>query len=210
MSLIMSARTGARPDHPPLDSGRDLTVKAVFDHARVGFCDDDRALLQLELRVTRVFDNASLRSSSWASRVCSLHRRGRPGRLALAHLLRRANITFLVLQRQNAQGHRARTKPGMIEPRTVDLLRPYGLADSILKRGTRNVVCEFPADGRAFLLDYGSLTKGPGHYVYPQTSSSTTGLKSFAPRERRSATARGGRRDARRGEDAHARGRPVG
>src|SRR5262245_6106052 len=56
----------------------------------------------------------------------------------------------------------------MIEPRTVELLRSHGLADTILKRGARNGVCEFRTDSKAFVLDYGRLTNGPGHYVYPQ------------------------------------------
>jgi p-hydroxybenzoate 3-monooxygenase len=91
-----------------------------------------------------------------------------PAGLALAHLLRRANITFVVLERQNPGAHRAVTKAGMIEPRTVELLRSHGLADTVLKRGARNGLCEFRADGKAFVLDYGRLTNGPGHYVYPQ------------------------------------------
>lgn len=91
-----------------------------------------------------------------------------PAGLALAHLLRRANIAFVVLERQNAEGRRTITKAGMIEPRTIELLRSHGLADTILKRGARNGVCEFRADGSAFVLDYGRLTNGPGHYVYPQ------------------------------------------
>jgi p-hydroxybenzoate 3-monooxygenase len=91
-----------------------------------------------------------------------------PAGLALAHLLRRANIDFVVLERQGAEAHRARTKAGMIEPRTVDMLRSHGLADTILTRGVRNGVCEFRADGEAFVLDYGALTNGQGHYVYPQ------------------------------------------
>ena len=91
-----------------------------------------------------------------------------PAGLALGHLLRRANISFVVLERLGAEVHRARTKAGMIECRTVELLRSHGLADSILRRGARNGVCEFRADGEVFVLDYGALTNGHGHYVYPQ------------------------------------------
>jgi len=91
-----------------------------------------------------------------------------PAGLALAHLLRRANITCVVLERHGAEAHRARTKAGMIEPRTVELLKSHGLADTILRRAARNGVCEFRADGEAFALDYAALTNGQGHYVYPQ------------------------------------------
>ena len=91
-----------------------------------------------------------------------------PAGLVVAHLLLRAGISFVVLERQDADGLRARVKAGQIEDRTVELLRPHGLADTILERGTRNGVCEFRADGEAFVLDYGELCRGRCHYIYPQ------------------------------------------
>src|ERR1700730_14100139 len=52
--------------------------------------------------------------------------------LVTAHLLQRAGISFVVLERQEADGLRARVKAGLIEYRTVELLSPYGLADPIV------------------------------------------------------------------------------
>lgn len=91
-----------------------------------------------------------------------------PAGLVTAHLLQRAGISFVVLERQEADGLRARVKAGMIEHRTVELLRPYGLADPIVGRGRRMGMCEFRADGRVFVLDYAGLCGGRGHYIYPQ------------------------------------------
>jgi p-hydroxybenzoate 3-monooxygenase len=91
-----------------------------------------------------------------------------PGGLVLAHLLRRASISAVLLERLSARDLHARTKAGLIEHRTLELLRHHGLADPILERGTQNGVCEFRADGTSLLLDYGSLTGGRGHYIYPQ------------------------------------------
>ena len=56
----------------------------------------------------------------------------------------------------------------MIEHRTVELLKPHGLAEGILSRGTRIGTCEFRADGEAFVLDYAALCDGRGHYIYAQ------------------------------------------
>jgi p-hydroxybenzoate 3-monooxygenase len=91
-----------------------------------------------------------------------------PAGLVIAHLLRRAKVPFVVLERQEGDELRARVKAGMIEHRTVELLARNGLADTILERGTRVGSCEFRADGEAFAFDYAALCGGRGHYIYPQ------------------------------------------
>jgi p-hydroxybenzoate 3-monooxygenase len=91
-----------------------------------------------------------------------------PAGLVLAHLLRRAEVSCVVLERLTFERLRARTKAGQIDQLTIDLLAPHGLAAAILARGARNGVCEFRADGEAFVLDYGALVESPGHFIYPQ------------------------------------------
>ena len=91
-----------------------------------------------------------------------------PAGLVTAHLLQRAGISSVVLERQEADGLRARVKAGMIEHRTVQLLQPHGLAEPIVGAGRRVGTCEFRADGQAFVLDYAKLCGGRGHYIYPQ------------------------------------------
>jgi p-hydroxybenzoate 3-monooxygenase len=51
-----------------------------------------------------------------------VHRGAGPAGLVTAHLLQRAGISFIVLERQEADGLRARVKAGLIEYRTVELL----------------------------------------------------------------------------------------
>jgi p-hydroxybenzoate 3-monooxygenase len=91
-----------------------------------------------------------------------------PAGLVTAHLLQRAGISFVVLERQEAGGLRARVKAGLIEHRTVELLSPHGLADPIIGRGGRIGMIEFRAGGQAFVLDYAGLCGGRGSYTYPQ------------------------------------------
>jgi p-hydroxybenzoate 3-monooxygenase len=91
-----------------------------------------------------------------------------PAGLVTAHLLQRAGISFVVLERQEGDGLRGRVKAGLIEHRTVELLGPYGLADPIVARGGRVGMIEFRADGHAFVLDYAGLCGGRGSYTYPQ------------------------------------------
>ncbi len=91
-----------------------------------------------------------------------------PAGLAVAHVLQRAGVSFVVLERQESDRLRSRMKAGMIEHRTVELLRSYGLAGTILDGGGRIGTCEFRADGQALVLDYAALCNGRCHYIYPQ------------------------------------------
>jgi p-hydroxybenzoate 3-monooxygenase len=91
-----------------------------------------------------------------------------PAGLVTAHLLWRAGISFVVLERQEAHVLCPRVKAGLIEHRTVELLRPHGLADPILGRGGQVGMVEFRADGHASVLDYAGLCGGRGSYTYPQ------------------------------------------
>ena len=91
-----------------------------------------------------------------------------PAGLVVARLLQRAEIAFVVLERQQADRLRARMKAGMIEHRTVEALKGCGLAAPILERGSRIGMCEFRMDGEAFVLDYAALCGGRGNYIYPQ------------------------------------------
>jgi p-hydroxybenzoate 3-monooxygenase len=86
----------------------------------------------------------------------------------VAHLLQRAGLAFVLLERQPASTLRARVKAGLIEHRTVEQLEPHGLAAPIRERGGVNGVCEFRADGEAHVLDYGALCGGRLHAIYPQ------------------------------------------
>src|SRR5450432_1201285 len=79
-----------------------------------------------------------------------------PAGLVLAHILHQSNISFVILERDQSGELRSRTKAGLIEQRAVAALRPFGLADTIIRHGGRNGTCEFRVDGGAFVLDYGS------------------------------------------------------
>jgi p-hydroxybenzoate 3-monooxygenase len=91
-----------------------------------------------------------------------------PAGLVTAHLLGRAGISFVVLERREAHVLCPRVKAGLIEHRTVELLGPHGLAGPILGRGGQVGMIEFRADGHAFVLDYAGLCGGRGSYTYPQ------------------------------------------
>jgi p-hydroxybenzoate 3-monooxygenase len=92
-----------------------------------------------------------------------------PAGLVLALILLEAGIPCVVLERLAEDDFRdRRAGAGMIEHRTVELLAAHGLAESILAYGGANNSCEFRFEGQAFVLEYGELTGGRGHFIYAQ------------------------------------------
>ena len=59
-------------------------------------------------------------------------------------------------------------KAGLIEYRTVKLLEAEGISPAILKFTTENHRCEFRTPETSVVIDYGSVTGGRPHYIYPQ------------------------------------------
>jgi p-hydroxybenzoate 3-monooxygenase len=86
----------------------------------------------------------------------------------LAHLLGQASIPFVVVERQDDASLGRHPKAGLIEYRTVQQLGQAGIAGSVLDFIVRNHQCEFRTPAGSAMLDYGALTGGRSHYLYPQ------------------------------------------
>jgi p-hydroxybenzoate 3-monooxygenase len=91
-----------------------------------------------------------------------------PAGLVLANALQQAGIDCVVAERETRRHVVNRARAGMLEHRTVELLRGLGLADGLLAKGSRRSSCEFRWDDRRVVLRYGELTGGREHHVYPQ------------------------------------------
>ncbi|HEY8987195.1 MAG TPA: FAD-dependent monooxygenase, partial [Streptomyces sp.] len=91
-----------------------------------------------------------------------------PAGLVLAHALHRAGIECVVVERGSREEVEQRARAGLLEHRTVDHLRRAGLADRLLAEARRHHWCEFRCLGRAVRVDYGALSDGLSHWVYPQ------------------------------------------
>ena len=91
-----------------------------------------------------------------------------PAGLVIAHLLVREGIPFVVFERQALADLCRRPKAGVIEYRTVQLLEREGIAGPIVQFTTENHRCEFRTPEESVVLDYGALTGGRPHYIYPQ------------------------------------------
>lgn len=91
-----------------------------------------------------------------------------PAGLVVAHRLRQANVSCVLLERSSSELLCTRAKAGMLEHRSVRALAEVGLAAPILEHGTTNGVVELCVGGERRVFDYAALTGGDGHHVFPQ------------------------------------------
>ena len=83
-------------------------------------------------------------------------------------MLQRAGIPFVLFERRAPAELTARPKAGLVEYRTVRLLREAGIGKSLLDFGTTNERCEFRTPTELAVIDYAALTGGRPHFIYPQ------------------------------------------
>jgi p-hydroxybenzoate 3-monooxygenase len=91
-----------------------------------------------------------------------------PAGLVIAHLLQRERIPLVVFERKTRADLCRLPKAGLIEYRTVQLLRRENIAPSILDFSVENHRFEFRTPDESVVLDYAALTGGRPHYIYPQ------------------------------------------
>jgi p-hydroxybenzoate 3-monooxygenase len=91
-----------------------------------------------------------------------------PAGLVLGLLLRREGIPFVIVERHSREDFQGPPKAGIIEYRTVKLLTDEGIAGSVVRFEVENGCCEFRTPERSVVFDYGQITGGRPHYVYPQ------------------------------------------
>jgi p-hydroxybenzoate 3-monooxygenase len=91
-----------------------------------------------------------------------------PAGLVLALMLQRAAIPFVVVERRSRADVGGPPKAGSIDYRTVQMLKRVGIADDLIRFDVENGRCEFRTPSDSVIVNYGELTGGRPHYVYPQ------------------------------------------
>ncbi len=91
-----------------------------------------------------------------------------PAGLLLAHLLHRAGIDSVVLERHSREYVEARIRAGVLEQGTVDLLNGLGLGDRLAREGLVHAGLEIIFAGRRHRIDLAGLTGGQTITVYGQ------------------------------------------
>lgn len=92
-----------------------------------------------------------------------------PAGLVAAHLLLQASIPCIVLERNRQEDLELKqAKAGSIDYRTVQMLTAEGLCPDVITFDVENHRCEFRTPNEQVIFDYGAVTGGRPHYVYPQ------------------------------------------
>lgn len=91
-----------------------------------------------------------------------------PAGLVIAHLLHRAGVPYVVLERYARGDMKGMAKAGSIDYRTVVLLESVGIVPSLLQFTATNYCCEFRTPNEQVVFDYGALTGDRPHFIYPQ------------------------------------------
>jgi p-hydroxybenzoate 3-monooxygenase len=92
-----------------------------------------------------------------------------PAGLLLSQLLHLDGIDSVVLERQTRARVRDRTRAGVLEPGTVELLRAAGVASRLDREGLAHGGFALAVDGDSFRVDLGGPTGGKHVTVYGQT-----------------------------------------
>ncbi|USQ98225.1 4-hydroxybenzoate 3-monooxygenase [Caulobacter sp. RL271] len=91
-----------------------------------------------------------------------------PAGLFLAHLLRRAGVDAVVLERRDRAYVEGRVRAGVLEQVTVDLMHRLDLGGRLRAEGMVHTGTNIVADGQLFRIDMAELTGGSTVTVYGQ------------------------------------------
>ncbi len=91
-----------------------------------------------------------------------------PAGLMLSHLLARAGIASVILERRSRAWIEARVRAGLLEQGSVDLLDRTGLGARMAQQGLRHRGIEITTGGKRSHIDFLEATGGKGVTVYAQ------------------------------------------
>ncbi len=99
--------------------------------------------------------------------------------LIIANILQRNRIPCIVVEKSSYSGIYARPQAGLVDHKTVNILREYGLSDRLFKAGIPQGKSEFRTPEQSFILDYAKRCQGQVHYAYPQQELLADLIKRF-------------------------------
>ena len=92
-----------------------------------------------------------------------------PAGMLLAHLLQRAGVEAVVLERRDRSYVEGRVRAGVVEQVAVDLMAELGLDARLRREGLVHEGTNISVDGKMFRVDFAALTGGKVVTVYGQS-----------------------------------------
>ena len=105
-----------------------------------------------------------------------------PAGLMLSHLLHKAGVASVVLERRSRTYVESRIRAGVLEQVTIDLLREIGVDARMDREGLPHDGFSLGFDGQLFRIDMIGLTGGKKVMVYGQTEVTRDLIDAFAAR----------------------------
>jgi p-hydroxybenzoate 3-monooxygenase len=105
-----------------------------------------------------------------------------PAGLMLSHLLHKAGVSSVVLERRPQTYVESRIRAGVLEQVTVDLLREIGVSARMDSEGLPHDGFSLTLDGEIFRIDLKALTGGKAVMVYGQTEVTRDLIQAFENR----------------------------
>lgn len=99
--------------------------------------------------------------------------------LLIANILQKKRIACVLIEKSAYKDLFIQSKVGLIDNRTINILKEYGLSDRLFQEGIPTDKCEFRTLEQSFTLDYAKTCQGQVHYAYPQSELLADLLKSF-------------------------------
>ena len=91
-----------------------------------------------------------------------------PAGLVIGNILRKYGVPCLIVERYSQREVYARSRAGLIDYKTISILREHGLDERLSRIGKSHSRCEFRTPQDSFVLDYANMSGNQTHYTYPQ------------------------------------------
>lgn len=91
-----------------------------------------------------------------------------PAGLIIANILKKYGVSCVVIEKYSQAEIYTRSRAGLIDYKTISILREHGLSDRLMRVGKSHSKCEFRTPQQSFVLDYSQMSENQTHYTYPQ------------------------------------------
>jgi len=91
-----------------------------------------------------------------------------PAGLIIANILQKHSIPCIVIEKYSESEIYERSRAGLVDHKTINILKKYDLGDRLFDQSHAHGKCEFRTPQNSLIIDYAQMSEGQTHYTYPQ------------------------------------------